>query len=544
MKKIFYIFIGVIALIACTKETDVATSVSADEAGAFSFNVYLEDATKATINSSDGVFSWTGDEEIAVWDSKNKEFVTFSIASYSNEGYKQARFTTSSAKADAVFVGNVAYYPASIATRAGSSPEDYSPTYTFPTSFANLTDASKGFPMSGTVTVNEIKLSHLGSMIDVTLKNVPSFTTKLILNAGSTTINVTAAPTDGSLHAVVPIPAGTYVLTINLQDDVTPTANTFYSKARSSKTYTASNYYPINDITLGRLLTFTNDAGWASPKVHIWQHDNTGNNTDITTDSAYPQKLFLRATKVYYVLLDSDVKSWTSDGNAIGVQFVSTTNGSNTTQTNCVYLYRNIDFTIPAGGGMKTNYRVYYTSSYGSSTHAFVWSDIAIYVRWDNWGVSDRKANFWIDGYGSGFVLAPSSRIDATTGWTYSCWPLKDDGGRYWAKYKTLLAGLQIGTGDDNYAPGDKSFDGYCRLYYKYDGSHSGGEVVRTEISTDETISASWPGDAATQVSGTLYCYTFDSSCYGKAWNIIFNNNNNGSQSADYHALMDREYKL
>lgn len=157
MKKIFYISFGVIALIACTKEADVATSVKVDEAGAYSFEVYLEDVTKATINSSTGEFSWTGDEEIAVWDSNNKEFVTFNIdpTNYSNEGHKRARFTASSAKADASFVGNVAYYPASIATRNGSEP-DYTPSYTFPTSFSSLEAAAKGFPMSGTVTVNEI----------------------------------------------------------------------------------------------------------------------------------------------------------------------------------------------------------------------------------------------------------------------------------------------------------------------------------------------------------------------------------------------------
>ena len=389
MKKIFYILLGVVALVACTKEKEVGTSVNSDETGTIAFNVYLEDITKATINSSTGEFSWTGDEEIAVWDSHNEEFVTFSIDPdhYSNTGDKQARFTTSSAKAGASFVGNVAYYPATIATTTDSKPD-----YAFPTSFANLTAASKGFPMQGTVTTNEIKLSHLGSMIDVTLKNVPSFTTKLILNAGATTINVTATPTDGSLHAVVPIPAGTYALTINLQDDVTPTANTFYSKARSSKTYTASNYYPINDITLGHLLTFTNDAGWASPKVHIWQTGNDSNNTDITTGGDYPHKLFLRNTKVYYMLLDNTVETWAAEGDAIGVQFISTTNSSNKTQTNCVYLLRNIDFTIPIGGGIKTDYRIYPYKT-GSNTSVTIQSVPAIITDWKTGDAYEGK--YW-----------------------------------------------------------------------------------------------------------------------------------------------------
>ncbi len=349
MKKLIYILIGATALMACSKESIMPVKETLAKEGQYAVTVYFDDITKASINSSTGKFEWTGDEKIAIWDSNHKEFVTFNIASYSNEGNKQARFTTNAAQDGASFVGNAAYYPASIATKDGESP-----SYTFPTNFTSLEDAAKGFPMEGTVSSGEIHFSHLGALINITLNNVPSFTTALILNDGTNDITVAATPTAGVINAVVPIPAGNYVLTAKLKDN---NNNIFYSKARTSKTYSARNYYSINPITLGYLLTFTNEAGWASPKVHLWQTGNDSNNTDITTGGTYPHKLYLRNTNMYYVLLDGNVETWTANGNAIGVQFYS--NESQKTQTDFVSLLRNIDFTIPAGGGMKAVYRIY-----------------------------------------------------------------------------------------------------------------------------------------------------------------------------------------
>jgi hypothetical protein len=395
MKKLFCIILGLAAIMACTKETDYSSNnedlVSISENGqkTYSVTAYFEEITKATISETDGKFSWSGGEQIAIWDSAHDEFVTFDIDTYSNEGEKRARFTTTTAKDGASFVGNVAYYPASIATKTGSTP-----SYNFPTSFSSKDAAAKGFPMQGTVTGNEIKFSHLGSLINLTLNNVPSFTTKLILNDGTNNITVPVTPSAGVLNAVVPIPAGTYVLTAKLEDD---NSNVFYSKARSSQAYSARFYYTINPISLGKLLTFTNEAGWDSPKVHIWQYGNSG-NVDITTGGTYPHKLYLRNSNVYYVLLDSSVESWTAEGKAIGVQFVSTTNASNNTQTDCVFLLRNIDFRI-ADGGIKTDYYIYPFKN-GSSTSVTIKTIPAIITNWDNnprihiWGTTNHNTDW------------------------------------------------------------------------------------------------------------------------------------------------------
>ena len=349
MKKYLCILFGAAMLVSCSKESELSVNDKIID-GKYTVTAHIGELTKATI-STDGHFAWSGvgKDQIAIWDSAHKEFVTFTLSEITDPEKKEGKFSASIAEDGAVFEGSVAYYPASIATKSGETP-----TYTFPTSFSSLDDAAKSFPMQGTVSSGEIHFNHLGALINITLNNVPSFTTALILNDGTKDITVTAAPTAGVINAVVPIPAGEYVLTAKLKDN---NNNIFYSKARTSKTYSARNYYTINPITLGYLLTFTNEAGWDSPKVHIWQTSNNSINTDITTGGTYPHKLFLRSTNIYYVLLDSSVETWTAYGNAIGVQFFS--NETDKTQTDCVYLYRNIDFVIPGGGGMRTMYRTY-----------------------------------------------------------------------------------------------------------------------------------------------------------------------------------------
>ena len=354
MKKLFYTLLAATALMACAKEADFNNTrdnevINENGLVSYTFHALFEDLTKASINES-GKFSWgdAGTDQIAVWDAAHSEYVTFT--STDNNGNFSCE-----AKPGASFKGQTAYYPASVVSTG---------EFVFPTTFASIDKAAKGFPMSGTVTDDgKIPFAHLGCLINITLNNVPSFTTKLILNYGTNKdITVSVTPSAGVINAVVPIPAGTYVLTAKLEDD---NSNVFYTKARrASKAYAARNYYPISPITLGKLLTFTNEAGWASPKVHIWQTDNTGNNVDITTGGTYPHRLFLRNTNVYYVLLDGDVETWTSEGNGIGVQFYS--NETDKTETACVYLYRNIDFTIPGGGGLKTSYRTYLRVNNGS----------------------------------------------------------------------------------------------------------------------------------------------------------------------------------
>lgn len=539
MKKIVYIILGVFAIIACSKETpDMAKSgfvSEQDGQGVYTFTAYMNDVTKATINSGTGVFYWTGDEKIAIWDSVNGEFVTFTIDTYSNTGLKAAKFKTTGAKSGASFSGNVAYYPASIAATSAGSP-----TYNFPNEFDNLADAAKGFPMEGTVSNGEIKFTHLGGLIDFTLTNVPSFTTALVLNNGTSDImTVPVTPDAGSVHAILPIPVGTYALTVKLLDDNTPTKNAFFSKTRSSKTYSARNYYPINNITLGHLLTFTNEAAWSTPKVHIWQTSNTSNNTDITTSGTYPKKLFLRNTNIYYALLDSGVETWTGEGSAIGVQFYSS--DANKTETSCVYLYRNIDFTIPDGGGMKTNYRVYYdnSSSKWESIKTYVWGDTGVYVRWYNW---DNRTIYYRatdkSSWGWGTPTASNYRKVYGQSDQYAFYEVESS---FWNKTIEWFGIGGDGSSQEITNPSQKDL-GKSQFFYKSNVAwgHDNTEQTKKEVlSTSE-----WPGDVISADNG-LYYFEFTDTKYGYGYNIVFSDASNSSNiTYDTHLMINREYTL
>ena len=538
MKKIFYISFGVIALIACTKEADVATSVKVDEAGAYSFEVYLEDVTKATINSSTGEFSWTGDEEIAVWDSNNKEFVTFNIdpTNYSNEGHKRARFTASSAKADASFVGNVAYYPASIATRKGSEP-DYTPSYTFPTSFSSLEAAAKGFPMSGTVTVNEIKLSHLGSMINLTLNNVPSFTTTLILNAGAKEITIPVTPSTGVLNAVVPIPADEYVLTVKLKDD---NNNIFYTKPRTSKMYTARNYYTTNPITLNHYIEITNSAD-PNHKLAVQTRGWNAGAKDYTdyVENWSKHTLFVRADGTTKYILLSETDSNFSEGKPLRIQLYS--GDTEKWATECVFNYRNISFDV-TDNSLKTEYRVYpkkVDNKVSANHKLYIYLAKVFFYVTDNSGWSDLKLHYW--GQDGQATTWPGNA--GTDAWSYKKFeiPLVYAG-------KTVNYVLNDGASNKT---GDISCDLEANVkgvYMTLNSDKSVSEDSKSYFMTSSELSTwnSWPGisitpDAGGEISSSCYI-EFSRDKFEDWFGIIISDNGDDTNRVEETHGIYRDY--
>lgn len=433
MKKYIYILFGTAAIMACSKEAEISQAdkngISKD--GTYTVTVYLDDVTKASINGSTGVFTWDGSEQIAIWDSANSEFVTFGISTYSNDGDKQAKFTTDGAKAGAVFDGNVAYYPASIATVSGSTP-----TYTFPTCFASLEAASKGFPMQGSLSGGNIHFTHLGCLINLTLNNVPSFTTQLILNVGSDDITISATPSEGVINAIVPIPEGEYALTAKLKDD---NNNVFYTKSRSSKEYTKRNYYTINPITLRSLIEFTNASDITS--VGIQEKKWKSADNDFTDYGEYKvsgtdYELYSRETTKYFVLPEY---SWTTDLSPIRIVAFSSTypSGSSTD----VIFVRNI--TVDATEStMKMDYAIFpYDKNKAltnPSCYLYLPAEYKIYMNYttSNWG--DLRIHCWdnetytvwsgaMTAWDSDPIVSATETINGTTYRVYTFTDVVDD---------------------------------------------------------------------------------------------------------------------
>lgn len=545
MKKIFCIVLGIAALMACTKETDFSSNnedlVSISENGqkTYSVTAIFEEVTKAAINETNGKFSWSGDEQIAIWDSAHDEFVTFDIDTYSNEGEKRARFTTTTAKDGASFVGNVAYYPASIATKTGLTP-----SYNFPTSFSSKDAAAKGFPMQGTVTGNEIKFSHLGCLINITMNNVPSFTTKLILNDGTNNITVPVSPSAGVLNAVVPIPAGTYVLTAKLEDD---NSNVFYTKARISTPYSASHYYKISAISLRSLIEFTNASDITS--VGIQQKTFNAGTNDYTDYGEYKvsgkdYELFTRGTTKYFVLPEY---SWTTDLSPIRIVAFSSTypEGSDTK----VVFARNI--TVDASEStMKMIYAIFpYNKNNSLSTpscYVYLPAQFKLYMNYTTptWG--DLRIHCWDKStyvWGGNMTPWDSDPTVSTTetigGTTYRVHTFADD-----VDDKTFNIIFRAGSAQSEDL--SISYEGYAihlfgqvygdsgKVYWVPDVSKT---VYRTRLNGD------WPGNAIVKLNdiSTTSMIPIPNMYYGQTVNAKFSDNGS-NVSSEWGITVNRDY--
>ena len=190
--------------------------------------------TKAAV-SGDGAFSWSKGDGIAVWNSQNGGFVTFTSAT----GKGKFRAV---APANAHFT-DAAYYPSGIAASTG--------TVTLPSSYASPEASAAGFPMFAQVEENTELLSfkHLGALVELTLTNVPEGAIALVLSSpavslsgdfgisgspaeiqatsGNGAVRVTFPATAGgeSITITVPVPVGSYPLSIALESP----SNTLFS---------------------------------------------------------------------------------------------------------------------------------------------------------------------------------------------------------------------------------------------------------------------------------------------------------------------------
>ena len=555
MKKILlYTSMAVIAIVGCTKESDqlvreiqndetqesVETNTTKRIPVEYSFVVSLSDETKATINESTGAFSWSavGEDKIAVYDKTDKKFIEFTSSEvvggnmrFTGEGYD-----------DSDFEGQYAYYPSSLVT-CGVEVLDPS-AYTFPTSLT-LATAPKSFPMRAAVSSGNISLRHLGCLIKVTFNNVPSFTTAIVLNDGAKDITVTGAPTAGVLSATIPIPAGTYVLTAKLKDD---NENVFYNKARSSKTYTARDFYTINPISLDHVIKITDNSGWTSPSIkpalYIYSSADGSKNRLYTTDSG----LFTLSGGAHYVLLDSNTNDWVSSGSAIGVKFQTDPyDGAKTTETSLVYLLRDLDFTVPAGGGMKTEYRLYPHGGSYANPHARAYYDdaqtVTLYV--DCSAISFGTPYLHI-GFGAN-ATAWSSKAD-----------MVNEGG---SVYSYTFPSSYFGTSGVVVVSNSKDADGWKSVDYTADftskksytiqlgdGSYGNPATVTQTASADfvhTEILGGAPGTAFTSpasITGADGTYiSLGAALYGKGIHVVFSDN--GSNPKDtWNITVNRDY--
>lgn len=366
MKKLVYIAAAFAAILACSKESqepqgpqDTNSDNTPEEVVDESKTVhelfvslpdFTDAETKAIIDDATGSFSWTVGDKIAVVDDQNNVYPF--VAS---ESAQSVRFT---------YVGSIAgslksiYYPYI----------EESPYYIteMPTNLDSETAVltSSNIRMSGTIEGNSATLSHNHAFVRLKFENVPSFATKIQLyeSGNETPTEVTLTGT-GAVTAYLPVHDGTQAITASLLDDNDNVIIQKYHNFGEEKAFVKGSIKNMKALTVGHVFTFKNDAGWVAPTVSIWNGSESFGFKSVASEptAEYPWKLNLLGNNTYYIVINDDVKNVNNHVFAndlyLGVWFGNDSSGS---LTDCVYVYRDIDFTIPLSGGLKTDYRTYF----------------------------------------------------------------------------------------------------------------------------------------------------------------------------------------
>lgn len=276
MKKLLVYAIAALSLVACAQEMVPEKEPENNEViekvkVSFKASLSQESLSKADINMTDGTGSWEIDDEIAIH-TKNG---ALAILKAESDG-AAVTFSGFIDSGDAILDGAVAYYPASIAV------EGYGSKVNLPTSYASAAAAAKSFPLRGVIDGDEVEFKHIGSLMKISINNVPSSVTTIEFTApnkavtgdfsidgtpecitigsleGSTTVSIASSAaerTSSTSEFYLPMPTGTL------------SGFSIVLKKGSSELYTKStaNSVTLTRASLSKMKAFTPEgsgSGW------------------------------------------------------------------------------------------------------------------------------------------------------------------------------------------------------------------------------------------------------------------------------------------
>lgn len=246
MKKLVYSLLSLLAFAACTHKADNESMVE------WTFEASY---TKASIDIADGAFAWKPGDAIAVWNQTGSAFVPFTTVT--------GRGKFSALAPASTHFTDVAYYPASIATSTTA--------VSLPAAYETLEAAAACFPMRAAITEGENVLSfkHLGALLAVNLANVPPEAEYLeistpgkavsgnfevadgkiqaVSGAGTIRVNLKLEDT-GNLCILVPVPTGTYPLTITVGSQAEP--DLFVVEGETAISFLRANLYSLETLDM------------------------------------------------------------------------------------------------------------------------------------------------------------------------------------------------------------------------------------------------------------------------------------------------------
>ena len=390
MKKYAYILAAAaMVVVACAKENTLPeenNNTPAKEKVTLTATLPAFE-TKAAVDAQ-GVFSWTANDQIDVKYSDNNTY-TFTCSDPSKGEFTYDGTITAGA------TPTVAYYPKGYAGTASDQ------------TFASIDDAAKGFQMTATYTDGQLTFVHKSALIHLTFTNVPAFATAIKIYTGEssapiTTVAIAPASDGETVDVVLPISSDNigsehkFYFVLQENDNVIQQA---YKKA----TLAFGTYYSTPEITVGRIISLINNSGWAKstntgtiesplPALYIWNANGTETKWFCTNQESRDSKLLVRTNgsgeEVLYVVLDPNQISWVADGSAVGVKFQTDPySDSKTTQTSYYLISegRAMEFKIPAGGGMKTDYRIFIQGNPGEYNKAYAYISGGDENVWGKW---------------------------------------------------------------------------------------------------------------------------------------------------------------
>ena len=402
MKKYLSILaIFAVAAVACNKVEPQAVEetpevVSGTNTVSFRANLPAFGVeSKATISNT-GDFAWEEGDHIYVLAYSKSENSLWYVAFEYNTTTKQftcdfpvigsyTGFTDGVNGVKSVQLDRVA--TAEEATNAGMAFARYPDPQTMYDVECDYGEIQKYFKMEGNLNPSgDIEFVHTSAMVNVHIANVPSIASYFTVAGGAETVKVINLGGDSTIDQAVPItPTGSASdIVITLYDSAD---NVIISK-KKTQTLVAGTLYDTPVITVGRVITFENQAGWDAPYVSVWngvysyQFRSLKNNPN----AEYPWKLNQSTSGEYYIILNNDTKLYKEGSSSetttianvdnVGIWFGNDSGYG--TETARVYLDRDLNFTIPDGGGLKTNYRIY------AKCNAATPASMKIYV-YENW---------------------------------------------------------------------------------------------------------------------------------------------------------------
>ncbi len=467
--------------------------------------------TKAAISNTDGAFTWTAGDDIAVVSGKNVY-----------------RFTAEDGGSDAVrftYTGEITgtptdiYYP---------YDEDSSSKYLTapPTSVSGLEGALSGtnLRLHGTIVGSSATLSHTIALLKVTFTNVPTFANSISFDGNVNDVTITDIGDASTISAYIPVNASTTSFTVSLLD---ANSNAIISKSTSGKSFTAGTLKKMKSLPAGWTFTFTGGSG----KVDNIKLFVTDGNTISWNDEKTREFGLSPTTSGSNVsfFLPANNKVVTS-GRAVCLEaYLSSTKLST---SECLYLYRDFTFDF-SGKSLKTDYRIYPRSTDKTSAPVYVfYQPYKIYVK--NHGGGDIVLHTWNTGETKVEDISTYATGDGYCIFTLS---------RFW-KDQTCNFGFKHSDGT-NWG-GNKSVtfkDDYQCAYLDYKGQNDTEWLIGTDYNNKISaivLNGDWPGNTISPLKANISSETFitiGSAYYGQEVSFKFN-----SGDTEWYPIINRDY--